>query len=377
MNLTRNKSIFAFNGEVEELSSIKKFPVFIGATDDPIETDIFIDLTFDICKSTGMIQLRNLVDPSIVYSKFHSEAIGEVWEKHHILLAQLISKYSTNKNIFEIGGSDSRLALKCINNVESWTIMEPNLKTKIYNPKLKYIEDFFDYSSYAKYNQNNYNMIVHSHVLEHSFHPASMMSCITGFLKNGDYHIFSIPNLYAYLKNKFVNTINFEHTIFLTEDYVDSILSGYGFEIIEKKYYEEHSIMYVTKKTEETKWIGPVEKYDEYKEMYLEFINYYKNFVKDLNIKLQTTTKNVYLFGGHVFSQYLIALGLDISKIICILDNSELKRNKRLYGTSLTIKSPSDIVLDENSLIILKVGQYKNEIKSQLLNINKNIQFYE
>jgi hypothetical protein len=207
--------------------------------------------------------------------------------------------------------------------------------------------------------------------------PLSFLHSISENLKDSKYHIFSIPNLYAYLKNKFVNTINFEHTLFLTEAIVDNLMSRYKFEIVEKYYYAEHSIIYVTRKNSKISSENISNKYSEYKQLYLEFIDYYKTFVKKLNIILTETNKNVYLFGGHVFSQYLIALGLDTSKIICILDNSELKRNKRLYGTTLIIKSPLDVVLDENSLIILKVGQYKDEIKSQLLNINQNITFYE
>jgi hypothetical protein len=367
-----------FNGEVEELSSIKKFPIFIGATDDPIETDMFADLTFDICKTTGMIQLRNLVDPNLVYSKFHSEAIGSTWDTHRKLLAETIKKYSDGKKILEIGGSDSKLALDCLENVETWTIIEPNIKFKYLDIKLKYVDEFFDSMSYSNLHENGYNMIVHSHVLEHSLHPAAdMFAPIGGLLKDGDYHIFSVPNLYQYLKNKFVNTINFEHTLFLTEEFIDSLLSAYDFEIIEKIKYTDHSIIYVSKKNDNVKWIGPVWKYDEYKEMYLEFVDYYKKFVKDLNKVLKNTNKDIYLFGAHVFSQYLIALGLDTSKIICILDNSELKRNKRLYGTSLMIKSPLDVEFDENSLIILKVGQYRDEIKTQINKINKHIQFYE
>jgi hypothetical protein len=207
--------------------------------------------------------------------------------------------------------------------------------------------------------------------------PLEFLSLISNNLKNSEYHIFSVPNLYMYLKNKFVNTINFEHTLFLTEALIDYLLVKYKFQIIEKCYYLEHSIIYVTQKNSNIVEEEVPNKYAEYKQMYLDFFDYYTKFIKDLNAELQTTTKNVYLFGGHVFSQYLIALGLNTSKITCILDNSQLKRNKRLYGTSMIIKLPSDVILDENSLVILKVGQYKDEIKNQLLNINKNIEFYE
>jgi len=376
MDLVRNHSIIVFEGEVEELSSIKKFPVFIGSTDEPIENDVFSDLTFDICKTTGMIQLRNLVDPKLVYSKFHSEAIGKTWELHHESFSRLIRNYSKDKNVLEIGGSDSGLALKTLENIKSWAIIEPNLKFKYLDPKLSYIEDFFSVGTILNNYGHKFNLIVHSHVLEHTLEPLSFLHEINICLKKGDHHIFSVPNLYKYLENKFVNTINFEHTLFLTEEFIDFFLKSEGFKIIEKQNYLEHSIFYVTEKTNGIPFLNPPEKYKEYKKLYLDCYNYYVNFVEEFNMILEKTQKTVYLFGAHVFSQYLISLGLNTSKIECILDNSQLKRGKRLYGTNLTIKLPTDVKLD-GSLIILKVGQYKDEIKNQLNNLSQKIEYYE
>jgi len=371
----RKKSILT-NGKLEELHSIKKFPVFIGATKKPFKTDTFSDLTFDICKETGIIQLRNLIDPNIVYSEFHSESLGKIWEDHHNLLAKLISKYSDNKAILEIGGSDSRLALKTLNinkKINKWDIIEPNIKNRINHKKISYIEDFFD----VKKIKSTYNLIIHSHVLEHAYDPHIFLDNIKSCIEDGDYHIFSVPNLYESLKNKYVNTLNFEHTLFLTEEIIDYLLSCKNFEIVEKEYYKNQSIFYVTKKNKLIKPIKLKNNYKKYKKLYLKFLNYYLNFVKRANKKIEKHKGDIYLFGGHVFSQYLITLGLNYSKIKYVLDNSKLKNGKRLYGSKLIIKYPQEVKLDENSLIILKVGQYRDEIKTKLININKNIGFIE
>ena len=99
--VSRTKSVIS-GGDVEEISSIENFPVFIGSTTDDISSDMSHNLTFDICKETGMIQLRDVVSPDIIYPKFHSEAIGKVWSEHHESLSELILKYSDNKTILEI-----------------------------------------------------------------------------------------------------------------------------------------------------------------------------------------------------------------------------------------------------------------------------------
>ena len=48
-------------------------------------------------------------------------------------------------------------------------------------------------------------------------------------------------------------------------------------------------------------------------------------------------------FGAHIFSQYLIMLGLSTKNIKYILDNNKDKQNKRLYGTDLIVKSPKSL----------------------------------
>ena len=53
----------------------------------------------------------------------------------------------------------------------------------------------------------------------------------------------------------------------------------------------------------------------------------------------------MFLYGAHIFSQYLLAFGLNQNKIEGILDNSQLKIGKRLYGTNLKVFDPKIIEL--------------------------------
>ena len=99
--------------------------------------------------------------------------------------------------------------------------------------------------------------------------------------------------------------------------------------------------------------------------------------VKDLNEKIENSQEQVYLFGAHIFSQYLIQFGLKTNKIINILDNSVLKQEKRLYGTNLLVKSPK-ILTDKGVVnVILKAGIYDDEIRKDILdNVNNKVNFW-
>ncbi len=165
----------------------------------------------------------------------------------------------------------------------------------------------------------------------------------------------------------------------LTDYYVDYFLKITGFEIIEKIEYEKHSHFYTVKKIqnkENIKYPILYSKQDHYKKLFTEYIDYYKNLVQQINKQIQNTDSEVFLFGGHIFSQYLIGFGLNTSCITYILDNSPLKQEKRLYGSHLKVKSPKILSNYDNPVVILKAGLYNKEIMEDILtNVNPNTKF--
>ena len=89
-------------------------------------------------------------------------------------------------------------------------------------------------------------------------------------------------------------------------------------------------------------------------------------FVEKCNALVDT---RFYIFGACYNTQYLLALGLDSSKILGILDNCKEKQCKYLYGYDIKIYDPS-VIKHTNCSIILKSGYYSNEILKQILSIN-------
>ena len=127
--------------------------------------------------------------------------------------------------------------------------------------------------------------------------------------------IFSVPNMKEMLRRNYTNCLNFEHTIFLTEELIEFMLSNYGFEILKKDYFlDDHSIFYSTKKTNEKKTLLSGNHFLENKNLFDNFLNYHTKLIRDLNNKIKNTSSPVYLFGAHVFSQYLIQEGLNTKK---------------------------------------------------------------
>jgi hypothetical protein len=374
--INRNIDIVLGNNDLEDLYTFKNSPVFMGCVNQDLSEDILADMSWKISKESGMIQLNPLLPLDVVYNTEHgSGTIGKIWDEHHTSFANFIYKFKP-KNILEIGGLHGVLAekyLKLDSDIK-WTMVEPN-PTVDPNLPIKVIKEFFNDKFTS---EEKFDTIIHSHVLEHVYNPDEFINHKSSFMNDGDLLIFTIPNMEVMLMNNYTNCINFEHTMYFTEPYVEYFLSKYNFELIEKQYFKtDHSIFYCAKKisnsTPATLQNGL---YEKNKSVFQNYIESYLNDVNQLNKTILETDLPVYLFGAHIFSQYLILFGLDSSKIVCLLDNDLKKENKRLYGTTLISKSPKILKDIPKALVILRAGVYNEEIKKDILeNINPNIIF--
>lgn len=373
----RNFNIINGQEDLEHLHTFENFPVFMGCTACESESDIVCDMSWYISRSTGIIQLNPLVPEEIIYAESHGAgSVGKIWQQHHREFSKFISNLNPT-SVLEIGGGHGQLSMcyREINDIP-WTIVEPN-PIPVEGVTANYIKGFFDDKFFV---DEEFDLVVHSHVFEHVFQPDEFFKHLSSYVQPGKRIAFSLPNMQAMLERYYTNCINFEHTLFLTEPYIEHILSKNGFEIEKKEYFmEDHSIFYVAVRNSLATIIDlPIGIVEGNKALFFNYINYYQKLIKEINEVTQETNRPVYMFGAHIFSQSLIGFGLDTSKIQFLLDNDVSKHDKRLYGTNLTVKSPKILATVKNPLIILKAGVYNNEIKEDILtNINAQAEFLE
>lgn len=365
--IKRDISCLTNSNDLIKLQKIINFPVFFGVTSEPIEEDLYAEMEWFIEEQTGLIQLNNLIPLDVLYQSQHAYGFGETWEKHYKHFSDFILNASP-QNVLEIGAGQGKIAQICSNSdlIQKWTIVEPN-PTFQPTDKIFVIKGFFD----SQFNfEEDFDTYTFSHVLEHAYNPREFLECIYDKMSNNDNLIFSYPNLESWLKNKFTNSLNFEHTIFLTDNHLNTLLLDIGFKIIDKKNYEDHSHFYHVKKD-----IKPLNKLtfenlsNKHRVLLQDFIKYHEDEVFILNEKIKKfDSKKVFLFGAHIFSQYLKVFGLETKCINSILDNSKQKQGLRLYGTDLYVNSPDILNEIENPIVILRAGPYNEEIKNQILN---------
>lgn len=364
--IPRSTSCLTGSAKFKSLALIDNCPVFFGVTSEKAEDDLYSQMEWFVEAETGLIQLNKLIPLDILYQAQHAYGFGETWEKHYQQFSEFLH-VSNPKNVLEIGGGQGRIAQICVEKeiIESWTIVEPN-PTIEEKGKIKVVKGFFDKNFDFDFEVDTYTF---SHVLEHAYDPREFLDHIYQKMKVEDDLVFAYPNLKEWLRKKNPSSLNFEHTIFLTEKHLQTMLINIGFEIVRKVDYLDHSHFFHVKKS--AKPVVPVP-YDNISEdstkLLLDFVQYYKDEVSTLNSFInESGNKPIFLFGAHIFSQYLKIFGLNVGSVISVLDNSKQKHGFRLYGTNLTVEGPEVLANYDKPVVILRAGLYNDEIKHQIL----------
>lgn len=352
---------------------VRDVPVFMGVTTQERSLDRILDQEWQICGDCGLLQLRDLLPLDLLYSEgHHHEVVGETWFSHHMEFAEFISK-SSGKKVLEVGSAHGVLAKNLLNTCkfDSYTIVEPSPGT--YPETCLVVRDYIENQSELISAQDS---IVHSHLIEHLYEPAKFIKNLSDNLKTGSKMYISFPNLEEMLQNNGSNALNFEHTYFLTPDQLEPLLNAHSFALVRSKEFRSHSFFWELEKIS-----NPImAKLPDMRSKVLHFDAYWNeitDFVQRSNRLLRVDPVPTYIFGAHIFSQALISLGLDLSSIVGILDNSTFKQGKRLYGTGFSVMSPFELQNVGQVRVVLKASTYQDEIREQILGINPLTQVIE
>jgi hypothetical protein len=366
--IVRTHDVIGGHADLEHLFSFPGFPVYLGCTLEPAASDKHVDLSFAISRGSGCVQLDRLVPLDVLYASNHAPVVGATWEAHHREFARFVAGFAP-RQVLEIGGAHGMLC----KNVQgllpdvAWTIVEPN-PIPVEGLRAHFIAAFFDHRFRTDV---HHDMIVHSHTLEHMYAPRQFIADVARLAQPGDHHCFSVPDLRTWLQRGYTNAMNFEHSFLLTEADVQALLAEQGFRVVAREPFgDQHSVFYATVKAEPgsiaPQPVGPGA-YAANKALILDYRSKLLAEVQHLNAQIQRVEGPVFLFGAHVFSQTLLALGLDSSRIDCLLDNAAMKHGQRLYGTQLQVRGPAALRGLDRPVVVIRAGAYEAEIKAAIL----------
>lgn len=376
--IRRHANVLTGGTRLEPVFSLPDFPVYMGCTDRPAAEDVRADLRFSICRDTGLIQLDAIPPAALLYQLPHNDGTGGVWRRHHQELAVLIAELlAPGARVLEVGGATGTLAglVTAARDDVDWTLIDPNPVLPA-GTTVKSVRGFFAGPVTAG---DGYDAVIHSHVIEHVFDPPAFLAQLAACAKPGGLHVFSLPDLAAMLARGYTNCLNFEHTLFLAEAYVDVLLARAGFVVEDKRRFgTAHSLFYVTRLSGGgNREVAFPDLYAEHRRLMTGFRATLDAAVARANRMMADLRGPVYLFGAHIFSQYLIGAGLETGRVAGVLDNSPLKIGHRLYGTPFTVFHPEVVAGQSDVAVVLKVEQYRDEIVGQLQGLNPAVTLIE
>ena len=179
----------------------------------------YLDKTFQICKKTGILQLKEFPSLSDMYLTPHNSTnYGSVWKNMFDIVSVKVNEIVNKnnfKNVLELGGGSLLLASKILQNknIQNYIVYEKN--SSKYHTNDKRIKLYKQYFTKDTKIEEDIDIVLHSHVLEHTLRPVDFISGIKKLKPK--YHIIVVPNLYLQFQKKYTNSFNFEHNILITE----------------------------------------------------------------------------------------------------------------------------------------------------------------
>jgi predicted SAM-dependent methyltransferase len=354
-----NNCFFCNNRKNILIADVIDVPLVLGCTIQKNNEDKTISYQVFKCSSCELIFTNANLD-EIAYASIHSEAVGNIWKEHHKKFYEFILQENNFKDVLEIGPSNNpimRVHTTFLDMME-----KPPFQLK---GDEKYIRTRFPETKLTE----KYDMIVASHVFEHSINPKKFLEKCRDILKVNGKIFLSIPNFEIWINEKFWNGITPEHQIYPTKIQISEICNDLKLKV-DFFNFQNHSVFLKIEKNEN--------KNEKYKNEIniIEWFNSINDSINYVENELSKfSTQEVFLAGASHLSQYPILISDEIRKRIqFVLDNSKEKHEKRLYGTNCYCKPFEYIKKIESPLIIIFNSPYQNEMIEQIMKLNPKVQ---
>jgi SAM-dependent methyltransferase len=190
---------------------------------DTVNEYHYQDMEWVSCDKCGELQLKTLIDERVLYGKTHNGSVGKSWVEHNNTFVDFIASECYG-NVLEIGGGNLHIANKIAESdkVNNYHIIDSNIfKENATTYKFTFSEDLFDLNQIP---DKSYDFIIHSHTLEHLYEPVLELKQLNRVLKSNGKMFFSVPLINNMLNQGYTNALNFEHTFYLNEDLMRTLL---------------------------------------------------------------------------------------------------------------------------------------------------------
>ena len=343
----------------DTIASFPHFPI-MAISNESVQEHYF-DFTLITCKQCNCLQLKNLVDPSILYSDVYTSAsFSPSWNDHHINFSKFILTSTTASSFLEIGANRGDLyTLLSKEKTIDYTTLDMFKHSELPS-EIKFVHgncELFDFTGYRS--------VILSHVFEHLYSPRT---CIANLRKaNVDEVFISIPHFDQLLKNQSIQLLHSQHIFYCGIDYIIYLFSLFNYRCNKHFIYNGNFKSIMFHFVSDHRMLStsiPSTSIQLYKEIYVNNIQKIQKF---------QVPSNCYIAPSGVYGQFFYYFLNKKENIVGFLDNNTQRHNKTLYGTDKIVYSPRDI--DYHNVTVLVCDcPYKNEIIQGLKEIYESVQ---
>lgn len=319
----------------------------------------FINYNVQICNDCRCIQNKYLTNIDNLYKNSHINPYGSTRKIMTEMFSNLILSNDNIKYIIEIGGGQGELSDILIKKYKNkYSIIDPSYIGPIENRIIikEYVENI-------NFNNIEGDTLIMSHVFEHFYDPLTIIKMIHNNKNINNVYICH-PNFNKYVLEQTYNILTCEHTFYIENEFLIKLFEYYNFELLNTQTVTNYAILFEFRRNdnEQIKKIFPININTEI------YFNDYQNKmlkrIKYLNDIIDNTDKIIYIWPCSVHSITLFNFGLNYKKIKALLDNSESKINKYIYGYNIICLSYNEILHNnEDKYIILSGGCFNNELE--------------
>jgi hypothetical protein len=345
--------------EFDKINNFLNFPITSACNGG--NNDLFYNYYITLCKKCCCLQLKYLVDPSILYSSSYMiSTFSPAWLAHNTHFTEFILQNTNNTSFLEIGANKGGLynIISSRKNID-YTVLdmyrEPDLPSDV-----RFLEgncETFDFTGITT--------VILSHVFEHLFCPNKF---VKGLCKAKVKDIFiSNPDFDFLLESKYLNTVYSQHTYYCGFDHLIYLfsLNKYRCESFYKYKGTVKSLMF--KFTYDPLVLPKALPYIDksiFTDLYINRVKY----IETLEIP-----KNIVICPSGIYGQYLYYFIKDKENILGFIDNDTQRQNNKLYGTGKTVFSPNDIDFTSTHVLLCD-SYYNNEIIAGLKALCPSVQ---
>ena len=345
--LERTNCAICDSTELEVINEFPNFPIMNICNDG--KGDLFYNKCPVLCKKCCCIQLKYLIDASVLYSSIYMiSTFSPSWLIHNTKLADFILQNTDSSSLLEIGANKGGL-FKIISKQRkiNYTVLDMYREAELPS-EVQFLQgncETFDF--------NGINTVILSHVFEHLLNPIAFVKMISKAKVNEVF--ISNPNFDHFLDTNNITTIYSQHTFYCGFDHLIYMFSLYKYRC--EAFYRHNGVVkslmfkFAYDPLVLPKALPYIHK-DIFTNLYVKRINHIKN--------LEVPPNSVVCPSG-TMGQYLYYFITKKENVLGFIDNNPERQNKILYGTGKTVFLPKDLDLS-NVTVLLADSFYNDEI---------------